>query len=180
MTAATAITTDARQRRSDVDPDTLRSVLGSFCTGVTVVTAHDGDRPYGFACQSVTSLSLEPPYVSLCPARTSTSWPAMRAAGRVCINVLAGDQRDVCSSFAAGGGDKFAGIAWSRAANGAPAVHGVLARIEADLVAEHEAGDHTIAICRVTALDDVRAADPLLFFRGGLGSFGEPPAGVRP
>src|SRR5699024_199030 len=86
MTAATAITTDTRQRRSDVDPDTLRSVLGSFCTGVTVVTAHDGDRPYGFACQSVTSLSLEPPYVSLCPARTSTSWPAMRAAGRLCIN----------------------------------------------------------------------------------------------
>lgn len=177
MTAATATAIDG-PARPGVDPHSLRSVLGSFCTGVTVITAHDGDRPYGFACQSVTSLSLEPPYVSLCPARTSSSWPAMRAAGRVCINVLAGDQRDVCSRFAASGGDKFVGVDWSRAGNGAPAVHGVLARIEADLVAEHDAGDHTIAICRVTALDDVRGADPLLFFRGGFGSFRGGQAGV--
>ncbi|WP_182358287.1 flavin reductase family protein [Tomitella gaofuii] len=156
-----------------VDPRTLRTVLGNFCTGVTVITAHDGDRPLGFACQSVTSLSLEPPYISFCPAKTSTSWPAMRAAQTVCINVLAADQKDVCGRFAVSGGDKFDGLQWYRGGNGAPAVSGALARIEAELAFEHEAGDHTIAICRVTALEAGRDVDPLLFFRGGFGSFAD-------
>lgn len=154
-----------------IDPAMLRTVLGNFCTGVTVITAHDGERPYGFACQSVTSLSLEPPFVSFCPAKTSSSWPAMREAGRVCINVLAGDQRDLCGSFARSGGDKFAGADWEHGANGAPALHGVIASIEAELEFEHDAGDHTIAVCRVTALDAGRDVHPLLFFRGGYGSF---------
>lgn len=162
-----------------VDPSMLRNVLGNFCTGVTVITAHDGERPYGFACQSVTSLSLEPPFVSFCPAKTSSSWPAMRDAGSVCINVLAGDQHDLCSRFACSGGDKFAGAEWSHGANDAPALHGVIARIEAELEFEHDAGDHTIAVCRVTSLDAGRGVEPLLFFRGGYGSFAsvDEPAG---
>ncbi|WP_342213207.1 flavin reductase family protein, partial [Nocardia wallacei] len=53
---------------------TFKAVLSRFCTGVTVITALDGDRPVGFSCQSFSSLSLEPPAVCLCPARTSTSW----------------------------------------------------------------------------------------------------------
>lgn len=73
----------------------MRAVLGHFCTGVAVITGHDGVRPVGFACQSVTSVSLDPPYVSFCPARTSSSWPAIRSTGRLSINVLADDQRDV-------------------------------------------------------------------------------------
>ncbi|QDQ99443.1 flavin reductase family protein [Tomitella fengzijianii] len=158
---------------AEVDPRTLRAVLGNFCTGVTVITAHDGRRPLGFACQSVTSLSLDPPYVSFCPAKTSTSWPAMRAVESVCINVLAADQKEVCGRFAVSGGDKFEGLPWFRGDNGAPVVSGALARIEAELAFEHEAGDHTIAVCRVTALEAARDVDPLLFFRGGYGSFAD-------
>lgn len=154
-----------------VSPGTLRSVLGNFCTGITVITAHDGVRPLGFACQSVTSLSLEPPLVSFCPARTSTSWPEMRRAGRVCINVLARDQRDLCAGFATSGGDKFAGVEWERGRNGAPALPGTLARIEAVIEAEHDAGDHSIVVGRVTALEPGDGPEPLLFFRGGYGGF---------
>ncbi len=171
MTTARMTTAPTTGAAGSVDAAALRSVLGNFCTGVTVITAQHGDRAYGFACQSVTSLSLEPPYVSFCPATTSTSWPWMRRSGRVCINVLAGDQRDLCGRFAGSGGDKFAGAAWSPGGNGAPALHGVLARVEAELEMEHEAGDHTIAVCRVTALHAEREHDPLLFFRGGYGSF---------
>ncbi|GAA4804264.1 flavin reductase family protein [Tomitella cavernea] len=162
-----------------VDPARLRSVLGNFCTGVTVITAHDGDRPYGFACQSVTSLSLDPPYISFCPAKSSTSWPAMRSAGRVCVNVLAGDQQELCGRFATSGGDKFSGAVWSHGGNGAPALHGVLARIEAELAFEHAAGDHTIAVCHVTDLVAERDVHPLLFFRGGFGSFASADESVR-
>lgn len=154
-----------------IESKVLRSVLGNFCTGVTVITAFDGDQPYGFACQSVTSLSLDPPFVSFCPAKTSSSWPKMREAGRICINVLSEDQLDVCQRFASSGGSKFDGALWEHGGNGAPALAGALARIEADIEVEHDAGDHTIVICRVTDLDVHRETAPLLFFRGAFGSF---------
>lgn len=76
-----------------LDPRTMRDVMGNFCTGVTVITALDGDQPLGFACQSFTSVSLEPPLVSFCPARTSTTWPKIREIGTFAINVLADSQR---------------------------------------------------------------------------------------
>lgn len=154
-----------------IESAVLRNVLGNFCTGVTVITAFDGDQPYGFACQSVTSLSLDPPFVSFCPAKTSSSWPKMRLAGRICINVLSEDQLDVCQRFASSGGSKFDGALWEHGGNGAPALAGSLARIEADVEAEHDAGDHTIVIGRVTHLEVHREVPPLLFFRGKFGSF---------
>jgi 3-hydroxy-9,10-secoandrosta-1,3,5(10)-triene-9,17-dione monooxygenase reductase component len=150
-------------------PVTMRTVLGHFCTGVAVITGHDGDRPVGFACQSVTSVSLDPPYVSFCPAHTSVSWPVIRATGRLCINILSDDQHGVCAQFAVSGGDKFAGVDWSPGRNGAPALHGALATIEADLEFEHSAGDHTIVVAHVTGLRASEGRGPLLFYRGGYG-----------
>jgi 3-hydroxy-9,10-secoandrosta-1,3,5(10)-triene-9,17-dione monooxygenase reductase component len=153
------------------NPVTMRTVLGHFCTGVAVITGHDGERPVGFACQSVTSVSLDPPYVSFCPAHTSASWPAIRATGRLCINILSDDQHEVCAQFAVSGGDKFAGVGWSRGSNGAPVLDGVLATVEADLEFEHGAGDHTIVIAHVTGLRASEGRRPLLFYRGGFGGF---------
>jgi len=149
----------------------MRKVLGHFCTGIAVITGHDGQRPIGFTCQSVTSVSLDPPYISFCPARTSKSWPRIRATGAVCVNILAADQREICGRFAVSGGDKFAAVRWKRAANGAPALEGVLASIEADIVFEHAAGDHTIVVAHVTSLWAQENREPLLFFRGRYGEF---------
>ncbi|MCF6390836.1 flavin reductase family protein [Mycobacterium sp. MBM] len=149
----------------------MRRVLGHFCTGIAVITAHDGQQPVGFTCQSVTSVSLDPPYISFCPANTSTSWPRIREIGSICVNVLADDQQDVCARFATRGGDKFAGADWRTGTNGAPALHGTLASIEADVEFEHAAGDHTIVVARVTALWAHEQRAPLLFYRGGYGGF---------
>ncbi|QNG20135.1 flavin reductase family protein [Rhodococcus triatomae] len=154
-----------------LDTTLLRSVMSNFCTGVTVITAHDGSVPLGFACQSLTSVSLDPPLVSFCPARTSRSWPRLREVGTLCINVLAHDQRPECASFATSGDDKFAGIDWTRAGNGAPALSGALARIEVTVEDEHDAGDHTIVVARVGNLEVLREDGPLLFYRGGYGRF---------
>ncbi|MFC4603868.1 flavin reductase family protein [Rhodococcus kronopolitis] len=153
------------------DAATLKKVMSHFCTGVAVITAHDGDRPLGFACQSVVSVSLDPAYISFCPAKTSTSWPLLREAGKLCINILAHDQKDVCSNFAVSGGDKFAQIDWSPADNGAPALAGSLARIEATVELEHDAGDHTIVLARISGLTADADGSPLLFFKGGYGGF---------
>ncbi|TQK27311.1 flavin reductase family protein [Arthrobacter sp. SLBN-53] len=149
----------------------MRHVLGHFCTGIAVITAHDGNRPIGFTCQSVTSVSLDPPYISFCPAATSTSWPLIRAVGTLCVNILAAEQRDVCTRFATRGDDKFSGVSWKPGANGAPTVDGTLASIEADIEFEHAAGDHSIVVARVTGLWAHEERRPLLFYRGGYGAF---------
>ncbi|HEV7870413.1 MAG TPA: flavin reductase family protein, partial [Modestobacter sp.] len=96
-----------------VDPRVMRDVLGHFVSGVTVVTAMGADGPLGFTCQSFSSLSLDPPLVAFAPARTSTTWPRLREAGRFCVNVLAEEQSDLSRQFARSGTDKFAGVSWA-------------------------------------------------------------------
>ncbi|MFD3425089.1 flavin reductase family protein [Nocardia fluminea] len=152
-------------------PADLRRVLGHFATGVAVIAAHDGTRPLGFTCQSVVSVSLDPPYVSFCPAKSSTSWPLLREAGALCINILAQEQSALCRQFAVSGADKFAGVEWHRAGNGAPALAGALAQIEVTVELEHDAGDHTVVLARVGDLRATEGAAPLLFYKGGFGGF---------
>jgi len=149
----------------------MRDVLGRFCTGIAVITASDGVRPYGFTCQSMTSVSLDPPYISFCPARTSKTWPVIRDIGALCVNVLAHDQHHLCTQFAVSAADKFLGVRWRPAANGAPLIEGAVATIEANLEFEHGAGDHTIVVAHVTELHAADDRHPLLFYRGGYGGF---------
>jgi flavin reductase (DIM6/NTAB) family NADH-FMN oxidoreductase RutF len=154
------------------DQRAFRDVMGRFCTGVVLVTGvHDGE-PVGFAAQSFVSLSLEPPLVGVCPATTSSSWPRIRASGHFCINVLGAGQKPLCDAFARSGGDKYAGVSWTPAPSGSPRIEGTLAWIDCALEAEHEAGDHTIAVGRVTSLEATTGApEPLLFFTGAYGRY---------
>lgn len=99
----------------------MKSVLSSFCTGVAVITACGADgRPVGMAVQSFSSVSLDPPLVCFCPARTSTTWPRIQAAGAFAVNILAADQQELCRRFAVTGGDKFAGVPGGPAATARP------------------------------------------------------------
>ena len=102
------------------DPAAMRATLGHFASGVVVVTASGPAGPLGFTCQSFASLSLDPPLVSFSPARTSTTWPRIRAAGRFCVNVLAEDQQRYSDQFARSGADKYAGVPWRPGPSGAP------------------------------------------------------------
>lgn len=158
----------------DWDSRTLRDCMGRFATGVVVVTGAAGDPegPAGFVAQSFVSVSLEPPLVSLCPARTSRSWPRIRAGGALAIQVLGLAQQDLCRRFATSGGDKFDGLPWTPAPNGAPLLPGVIAWVAGRVEAEHEAGDHTIAVVRVQALEPGTGDEaPLLFWKGRYGTF---------
>lgn len=148
----------------------MKSALSSFCTGVAVITARRADgRPAGMAVQSFSSVSLDPPLVCFCPARTSTTWPEIQAAGAFAVNILAADQQDLCRRFAVTGGDKFGGVAWRSGGNGAPLLDGALATVECDLEAVLDGGDHAIALGRVTALTAHREGAPLLYFRRTYG-----------
>ena len=165
----TVLRSDAR-----VDGTRMREVLGHFASGVVVVTAAGPDGPLGFTCQSFSSLSLDPPLVSLAPARTSSTWPRIRAAGAFCVNVLAEDHQELSGKFARSGTDKYAGVAWRPAPSGSPILEGVSAWIDCTLWNEYDGGDHTIAIGRVHDLGADPARLPLLFYRGNYGV--QPPA----
>ena len=151
-----------------VEPGEMRRVLGHFATGVTVVGGFDDGTPVGFACQSFTSVSLDPPLVLFCPAHTSTTWPRIQASGSFTVNVLAEDQTDLAKRFATTGIDKFAGLDWHPTKWG-PSINGVLASVHCDIQQIHAAGDHDVVIGHVRELGTHRDSGPLLFFRGQFG-----------
>lgn len=156
-----------------LDPARFREVLGQYPTGVVVVTAmSDGGEPLGMTVGSFTSVSLDPPLVAFLPSKTSASWRALREAGAgFCANVLGAGQEDVCRKIAVRKSDKFADIEWTRSAAGNPVIKGCVAYVDCDTETVHEAGDHHIVVGRVRELDVQASGYPLLFFRGGYGSF---------
>jgi 3-hydroxy-9,10-secoandrosta-1,3,5(10)-triene-9,17-dione monooxygenase reductase component len=153
-----------------IAPQRFRHVLGHLPTGVVVVTARLGREPAGMTLNSVTSVSLDPPLILICPAKSSTSWPAIRAAGRFCVNVMADHQAAACGQFARRDSDRFAGIAYHDRA-GVPAIDEAVAWIDASIRIEHDAGDHTIVVADVIAIEAAEHRDPLVFFRGRYGTF---------
>ncbi|MFG2086832.1 MULTISPECIES: flavin reductase family protein [unclassified Spirillospora] len=82
-------------------------------TGVTVLAAVDGGEPVGFACQSFSSVSLEPPLILFCADKRGRSWPRIRTAGHFRVNVLGEEQRELCERFGSSRGRKFAGLDWA-------------------------------------------------------------------
>ncbi|MGV4985575.1 flavin reductase family protein [Streptomyces sp. NRAIS4] len=163
--------------RAPVDPAEFRRVLGSFASGVTVITApaaaDDEPGPAGFACQSFASLSLEPPLVCFMVGRTSTTWPRIARAGAFCVNVLSAGQDELCRAFAVSGADKFAGVAYDPApVSGSPRLTGATAWIDCTVHAVHTGGDHLIVVGRVNALDTGEPDEPLLFHRGRFARLG--------
>ena len=165
--------TGARQSRVGIDLGHFREVLGQYPTGVVVVTAESASgEPIGMTVGSFTSVSLEPPLVAFLPSKTSSSWKALRESGeRFCINVLRADQEELCRAVATRKRDKFAGFGWHRSPAGNPVVDGAVVWIDCVTEQIHDAGDHDIVVGRVVDLDLGAAGQPLLFFRGGYGSF---------
>ena len=160
----------------NVDPALYREVLGHYPTGVTVVTALDGDEPIGMVVGTFTSVSLDPPLVAFMPTTGSGTYARLARASSYCINVLAHDQQDLCRTMATPGDDKFASVAWHRSEIGAPVLDAAVAHVHCTPEREIEAGDHYIVLCRVRGLEVSRPVTPLLFFQGGYGGFS--PAGM--
>jgi len=155
-----------------IDPLDYRRTLGSYPTGVVIITGVAEEGPVGLAIGSFTSVSLDPPLVGFLPDKGSSSWPKIAASGSFCVNVLAADQLPVCQAFASKGGDKYGACGWREAATGSPVLEGVLAWMDCTVERVDEAGDHWLVLGRIEEMaverDDV---GPLLFFRGAYGEF---------
>ena len=153
------------------DPATYRTVLGHFATGIALVTAIDDGEPVGMACNSFTSVSLEPPLVLFCAAKSSTTWPRIQAAGKWAANILGEDGEEISRLFAQKGADRFSHVRYRPGASGAPILDDALAFVDCETVTEHDAGDHLLVVGRVLELGYAPEGKPLLFYRGGYGRF---------
>jgi flavin reductase (DIM6/NTAB) family NADH-FMN oxidoreductase RutF len=143
----------------------LRAVFGAYPTGVTAVAALIDGQPTGLAASSFTSVSLDPPLVSVCIARASATWPSLRRAARLGVNVLGSHHRDACRRLAGPAADRFRGLAWQATARGAIRLDAVSAWLEAEIEQEVTAGDHVIVVLRVIDVAEDLDVAPLVFHR---------------
>ena len=148
-------------------PRRFRDAIGSFPTGVAVVTASGADGPAGLTTNAVASLSLEPVLLLVCFDNDSRTLPVVREAQRFAVNLLRSGQEDVAKVFASKrvAREKFAAATHTEA-HGVPVLDGALAWFVCELRELITGGDHTIGIGAVTDLAHDPEGEPLVFFRG--------------
>lgn len=154
------------------DPKALRNAFGAFATGVTVITTRQPDgTPRGFTANSFTSVSLDPPLLLVCLAKTAHSADVFATAPHFAVNILAEDQKAVSGLFASRAPDKFDQCAWTPGPSEVPLIDGSLAQFTC---ANHQlvnAGDHLILIGRIEHFT-TSEGQPLGYFRGNYFSIG--------
>lgn len=156
-----------REYRTGSDQRTLRDALGSFATGVTVVTCFDAlGRPFGLTANSFTSVSLDPPLLLVCIHKRAACAPALIASEHFAVNVLQTGQQPASIRFSTRTEDRFGNGDWSRGEFGAPVLQESLGVFECERHAVHEGGDHHILIGKVQKASFDPTLDPLLYFRG--------------
>ena len=152
-----------------VSPDVFRSVLRNLPTGVVVVSTHTPTGHQARTANSFTSVSLQPPLVSVCFGDRSPFTAALCASGRWGVSVLAEDQPELSVHFA------HSQTAWDLTGiphtfgplTGAPLLTECVATLECRSVATQPAGDHTVVIGEVLATVIRRDSTPLVFYQGG-------------
>lgn len=164
--------------QSSIDPRDFRNALGSYATGVTIITAAGDDKkPYGLTCNSFASVSLNPPLVLWSLVLYSSSLSIFQNASHFAVNVLGATQQELANKFAKSSEDKFAGVDWTPGLGSAPLLTESVANFQCRSVNRYYGGDHVIFLGAVEAYSYNRR-EPLLFARGGYGRFlpaDEPP-----
>jgi flavin reductase (DIM6/NTAB) family NADH-FMN oxidoreductase RutF len=167
------------QPRAAFEVKSLRNAFGSFMTGVTVVTTMEPTgAPRGFTANSFTSVSLDPPLLLICIAKSASSCGVFSRTPGFVVNILAEDQKDVSGIFASKRPDKFADVDWTTSANGQPIINGSLSWFDCARREVIDAGDHIILLGAIRAFD-TRDANPLGYARGGYVTLGLEQAAVN-
>ena len=147
-------------------PD-FRAALGMFATGVTIVTARGANgAPVGLTANSFNSVSLTPPLVLWSLSRSAGSMPAFERGSHYAINILAAEQHALAERFASKAVDRFADVAFSEGAGGAPILDGAAAVFECFNRSQYEEGDHVIFVGEVERCSWRMGATPLIFHGG--------------
>lgn len=150
----------------------FRHAMRRVPTGVTVVTSLRDGEPRGITVNAFASLSVEPPALLVCINREARSYLFIATSRIFCVNVLAGDQRNLAEHFAGKVREnQFAEIAYAVDASGAPVLPGCIAHFDCEVAHEYEAGSHSILVGRVLSCS-ARPGSPLGYFNGGFHDFG--------
>ena len=152
----------------------FRKAMGSFATGVTIITVDLDGNVHGMTANAFASVSLNPLLVLVCVDRSAHTHAHLHARKRFGINVLAEDQRAISEYYARPPEEQIeeSVAGFDRTVHGTPILHGALTYLECRLQSAHDAGDHTIFIAEVEDVV-VRRGDPLLFFRSKYRQIGE-------
>ncbi|MEM9470605.1 MAG: flavin reductase family protein [Pseudomonadota bacterium] len=159
-----------------MDVRDYRRALSSFPTGVTIVTAFDSDgQPWGLTANSFTSVSLEPPVISVCIAKAGRVFPTLKATSRFAVNILSVDQQGLAEHFASDVENRFTGIDWQAEAGGAPLLPDASAHLDCSVHSRVDASDHEILLGLVESYNHTQFP-PLVYCRGRFFASPQPEA----
>jgi flavin reductase (DIM6/NTAB) family NADH-FMN oxidoreductase RutF len=153
---------------SDAQKRWLRSMMGRFATGVTVVAARHGPLLAGMTANAISSISIDPPLMMASLNRKSDTHEAIIESHSFAVSVLGADQRDLAECFAKPVTEsklrRFCDAPWHEAETGSPILDGAIAYFDCRLSARHDGGDHTIFIGEIVAAGFEDDADPLIYY----------------
>jgi flavin reductase (DIM6/NTAB) family NADH-FMN oxidoreductase RutF len=141
----------------------FRRALGAFPSGVTAVCALVDGAPIGMAASSFTSLSLDPPLVSVAFGTASWTWARLRGAHLIGVSVLAAEHEDLCRALAAPGPDRFDGVEWTATPEGAVHIDGSALTLTCSIDNVVTVGDHDLAVFLVHDANGTSSTEPLVF-----------------
>lgn len=156
-----------------VSPEEFKQLCGRWTTGVTIVTARDGDTVHGMTVSAFSEVSLDPPLVLVCADKSSNTHPLIEGGGVFAVNVLARGQEELSNRFASKKDEwrRFEGLDTDTGVTGAPILQGTVGAFDCRVAAAHDAGDHVLYVGRVEWLRVDPAAEPLLYQSGAYGGF---------
>ena len=150
----------------------LRQALGSFPTGVTVVTCLDAkNNPLGFTANSFTSVSLDPQLISICIDKGSFNIDSFSIVKHFAVSILSEEQQSISTTFATPNDDRFQNVAWESKKTGSPIISGSVAWFDCDTEQVISAGDHLILIGKIVSFDS-SPKTPLMYLRGNYVNLG--------
>ena len=155
-----------------IDSTVYKQVMGSFPTGVTVITTlNDEGEIVGLTASAFSSLSMEPALVLFCPNYNSDSYPILIARKKFAIHLLTAEQKQEAYAFASKGKDEARGIEWRLSELGNPLLSNATAIIECELWREYEGGDHAIMVGAVKNLIvPQQQVAPMIYCHGKMGA----------
>jgi len=156
-----------------LDPTQYKQALGSFATGITVISAPGPDgTPIGITANSFNSVSIDPPLVLFSLKRSSYSLQAFLDSETFAVNILREDQQSLCDRFAQASEDKWSRVGYDIWDTGCPILHDALAKFECRIRHTYEGGDHIIIVGEVVRFEYDPNGRPLVYWRGKFQSMG--------
>lgn len=147
----------------------FKEVMGNYPTGVTVVTTIDDvGTPLGLTVNSFASVSLDPLLILWSIDKRVSSYNLFIKTDKFAVNVLAGDQGDICALFASKGTDRFGSCEWKLSEHKLPIITGAAGVLQCETFKTIDAGDHTILIGKVIDIQS-NHKEPLLYHKRKFG-----------